>query len=67
MSVILFADMQFLLPRKHETQGSLLVIMFFKDTQREKAPSNKSRTLTKNLNMDICVVGALNQFFRRGS
>ena len=28
----------------------------FKDTDREKAPSNKTHTLTKSMNMDIWVV-----------
>ena len=39
----------------------------FKDTHREKAPSNKTGTLTKSMNMDICVVGTSNQTFIRGS
>ena len=34
-----------------------------KNTHREKAPSNKTPTLTKNINMDICVVGTSNQLF----
>ena len=32
----------------------------FKDTQREKAPSNKTPALTKSLNMDIWVIGTSN-------
>ena len=39
----------------------------FKDTCREKAPSNKTPALSKNMNMDICVVGTSNQLFITGS
>ena len=39
----------------------------FKDTQREKAPSNKTQSLTKNTNMDIWFVGTSNQLFIRCS
>ena len=39
----------------------------FKDTQREKAPSNKTAALTKSTNMSIWVVGTSNEFFTRGS
>ena len=35
--------------------------MLFKDTHREKAPSNKTSALTKSINMGIWVVGTLNQ------
>ena len=38
-----------------------------KDTYREKAPSNKIPALTKSRNMDIWVIGTLNQLFRKGS
>ena len=38
-----------------------------KDTLREKVPSNKTQALTKNVNMDIWVVGTSNQFFISGS
>ena len=38
-----------------------------KDTHREKVPSNKTAALTKNMIMDIWVVGTLNQLFIRGS
>ena len=38
-----------------------------KDTHREKAPSNKTPALTESANMDIWVVGILNQLFIRGS
>ena len=31
-----------------------------KNTHMEKAPSDKTRTLTKSMNMDICVIGTLN-------
>ena len=39
----------------------------FKDTHREKTPSNKTPALTKSANMDIWVVGTSNQLFMRGS
>ena len=39
----------------------------FKDTHREKAPSNKTPTLSKSMSMDIGVVATSNQLFRRGS
>ena len=40
----------------------------FKDTHREKAPSNKVTTaLTKSTNMGIWVVGTTNQLFISGS
>ena len=38
-----------------------------KDTHREKAASNKTPVRTKNMNMDIWIVGTSNQHFRRGS
>ena len=38
-----------------------------KDTHMEKAPLNKTQTLPKSMNMDIWVVGTLNQPFIRGS
>ena len=37
-----------------------------KDTHRERAPSNKTPAPTKNMNMDIWVVGTLNLLFIRG-
>ena len=40
---------------------------FFKDTHREKAPSNKTPALTKSINMDIWLVGISNQFSIRDS
>ena len=39
----------------------------FKDTHREKVPSNKTPTLRKITNMGIWTVGTLNQLFMRGS
>ena len=39
----------------------------FKDTHREKVPSNKTSALTKSTDMGIWVVGISNQLFRRGS
>ena len=35
----------------------------FKDTHREKAPSNNTPTLSKSKNVDIWVVGTSNQPF----
>ena len=37
----------------------------FKDTHREKAPPNKTPTLSKSMNMDMSVVGTSNQLFIR--
>ena len=39
----------------------------FKDTHREKAPSNKAPALAKSTNMGIWVVRTANQLFIRGS
>ena len=39
----------------------------FKDTHREKAPSNKTPALRKSTNMGVWAVGTLNQLFIRGS
>ena len=41
--------------------------IFFKDTHKEKAPSNKTPALTKSANMGIWVVGTSNQLFIRRS
>ena len=40
---------------------------FFKDTYREKAPSNKTPELTKITDMGIWVIGTSDQLFIRGS
>ena len=40
-------------------------IFLLKDTHREKAPSNETQALS--MNMNILVVGTLNQLFIRGS
>ena len=45
----------------------LKYIVLFKNTHREKAPSNKTPALTKSMNMDIWVVGTSNQLFLKGS
>ena len=37
----------------------------FKDTHREKAPSNKTPALTKSTNTSIWIVGTSNQLFIR--
>ena len=44
-----------------------LVLSLFKDTYREKVPSNKTQTLTKGMNMEIWLVGTSDQLFLRGS
>ena len=41
-------------------------LFIVKDTQREKAPSNKTPTLPKSMNMDIWMVDTPNQPFVRG-
>ena len=41
--------------------------LFFKDTHRKKAPSNKTQVLTKITYMGIWVVGTTNELFLRGS
>ena len=38
----------------------------FKDTRRQKAPLNKTLALTKNMNMNVWVVGTSNQLFIKG-
>ena len=40
---------------------------FFKDTHREKGPSNKTPGLTKSKNMSILIVGTSDRLFIRGS
>ena len=45
----------------------LFHLNYFKDTHREKAPSNKAPALRKSTNMGVCAVGTLNQLFIRGS
>ena len=39
----------------------------FIHTQREKAPSDKTQSLSKSMNMGIWVVGSSNQLFIRDS
>ena len=39
----------------------------FKDTRREKAPSNKTPALRKSTNMGVWALVTLNQLFIRGS
>ena len=43
------------------------IFAYFKDTHKEKAPSNKTPALTKSMNLNIWVVGTSNQLFMRGS
>ena len=38
----------------------------FKDTHREKSPSNESPALTENMNIDIWLADTSNQLFIRG-
>ena len=45
----------------------VLDILKVKDTQREKAPSNKTPVLIKSTNISIWVVDTSNQLFIRGS
>ena len=45
----------------------ILKIDWFKDTQREKEPSNNTLVLTKSTNMGIWVGGTWHQPFIRGS
>ena len=47
-------------------QNSYYQLKVIKDTHREKEPSNKTPTLTKSTNMDIWIVGTINQLFMRG-
>ena len=47
------------IPRTDETTFQF----YFKDTPREKAPSNKTPALTISMNMDIWVIGTSNQLF----
>ena len=42
------------------------MLISFKDTHREKAPSNKTPTLSKSMNMGIELVGTSNELFIRG-
>ena len=39
----------------------------FKDTHRDKAPSNKTPAFRKSTNMGVWAVDTLNQLFTRGS
>ena len=39
----------------------------FRDTHREKAPSNETPALTESTNMCIWVFGTTNQLFARGT
>ena len=47
-----------------ETFSSFL---YFKDTHKEKASSNKTPALKKGTNMGVWTIGASNQLFIRGS
>ena len=42
-------------------------IKYIKDTHREKAPSSKTPTLSKSMNMDVWVVGTSSELFIRDS
>ena len=39
------------------------MVIYFKDTHREKAPSKETPALRKSTNMGVWAVGALNQLF----
>ena len=45
----------------------IFTFYFFKDTHKEKAPSNKTPALRKSMNMGVWAIGTLNQLFIRGS
>ena len=45
----------------------LLTFSIFKYTHRENTPLNKTKALTKSMNMPICEIGTPNQLFIRGS
>ena len=51
---------------KQSTKTDTVDMRDINDTHREKAPSNKTPTLSKIKNMDIWVVGTSNQLFIRG-
>ena len=46
------------LRKKYRFGKKILTIFNFKDTHKEKTPSNKTLALTEGMNMDIWVVGA---------
>ena len=49
------------------TAASLTKLIFYiKDTQRERALSNNTKTLTESANMGVWVVGTSNHLFVRG-
>ena len=41
-------------------------VVVFKDTHREKAPSNKTPALKKSMNVGVWAVSTLSQLFIRG-
>ena len=43
-----------------------LLCEIVKGTNREKAPSNKTPALMESMNMDIWILGTLNQLFAKG-
>ena len=43
------------------------ILSELKDSHRGKSSSKETKALTKSMNMDISVVGTLNQLFKRGS
>ena len=47
--------------------NSLFSFSSFKDTHREKTPSNKTPVLRKSMTINILTVGTLNQIFISGS
>lgn len=53
-------------------KNQVLILVFMngwnlKDTHKENTPSNKTLGLPKNINLDIWVIGTLNQLLGRGS
>ena len=51
----------------HRILSEEIFLTQLKDTHGEKAPSNKTPVHTKCRNMEIWVLGTLNQLFIRGS
>ena len=47
--------------------GFMKLIYQFKDIRKENISSNKTKTLTKSVNMNIWEIGTFNQLLIRGS
>ena len=55
------------IPQACGRQSIFLVPISLKDTHRENTLTNKTLALSKSMNMDIWVIGTLNQLFIGGS